>query len=228
MNERSFFSSWRRVPLMTVLIAVPDVRIQDVRTSEILTHARKAFAEKGFDGASMQDLARSAGMSVGNFYRYFPSKAAMVEALISADMAEMEQDFSQILNSADPIRRLRETIGFRIGENTCGPDDGRMWAEITAAALRKPEIAAITAKMDAAITRHLCAVFAQVTGLGQNAAEATFGAQARFIVMLVVAATMEAPCPGPRHGDVLTLVQRAIDRTLDDILQIKKGQNDAS
>ena len=199
----------------------------DLRTAEILARARIAFAEKGFDGASMQDLARSAGMSVGNFYRYFPSKAAMVEALITLDMAEIERDFSQILNSSDPIQRLREMIGERINDNKCAADDGRMFAEITAAALRKPEIAAITAKMDAAITRHLCAVFSQVTGLDQDTAEARFGAHARFMVMLVMAAAMEAPCAGPRHGDVMILVQRAIDRTLDDILQMTKGNYDA-
>ena len=44
----------------------------DQRSVEILALVRQAFVEKGFDGASMQDLARSAGMSVGNFYRYFP------------------------------------------------------------------------------------------------------------------------------------------------------------
>ena len=32
------------------------------RSLEILASIRRAFAEKGFDGASMQDLARAAGM----------------------------------------------------------------------------------------------------------------------------------------------------------------------
>lgn len=203
------------------------VPAQDLRTAEILARARTAFAEKGLDGASMQDLARSAGMSVGNFYRYFPSKAAMVEALITADMEEMERDFAQILTSDDPMQRLRETILARLNGHNCAPDDGRMWAEITAAALRKPEIAAITARMDASITRNLCAVFSQVTGLSQTAAEARFGAHARFMVMLVVASAMEAPCPGPRHDDLMAMVQRTIDRTLDEIVQMTKGNDDA-
>ncbi len=227
MNERSFLllRSDRLIPMTAPMMTM--VPAPDLRTPEILARARIAFAEKGFDGASMQDLARSAGMSVGNFYRYFPSKAAMVEALITADMAEMERDFSQILNSPDPIQSLRETIRQRISGQACGPEDGRMWAEITAAALRKPEIAAITAKMDEGITRYLCAVFSQVTGISQDAAEARFGAQARFIVMLVVAAMTEAPCPGPRHDDVMILVQQTVDRTLDDILQMTKGSDDA-
>ena len=45
----------------------------DLRSAMILASVRRAFTEKGFDGASMQDLAREAGMSVGHFYRYFPS-----------------------------------------------------------------------------------------------------------------------------------------------------------
>ena len=54
--------------------------LADQRSVEILEGVRRAFSEKGFDGASMQDLARACGMSVGNFYRYFPSKAAIVAA----------------------------------------------------------------------------------------------------------------------------------------------------
>ena len=197
------------------------------RSHEILASIRQAFAEKGFDGASMQDLARAAGMSVGNFYRYFPSKAAMVEALITADMQEMERDFAQILTSDDPMQRLREMIHARLMGHGCGPDDGRMWAEITAASLRKPEIAAITARMEAGVERNLCNVFAQATGRSQADAEAHFGVHARFMMMLVVASAMETPCPGPRHDELMNMVQRTVDRALDDILHMKKGSEDA-
>ena len=81
---------------MNQIKAIP---LADQRTAEILASARMVFAEKGFDGASMQDLARKAGMSVGNFYRYFPSKSAIVESLISQDMARLEQDFASILEN---------------------------------------------------------------------------------------------------------------------------------
>ena len=56
---------------MTFVATAQDLRAEQ-RTLDILALVRVAFAEKGFDGASMQDLARAAGMSVGNFYRYFP------------------------------------------------------------------------------------------------------------------------------------------------------------
>ena len=58
------------------------------RGSDILERIKAVFAEKGFDGASMQDLARSAGMSAGNFYRYFPSKDAIIAAMVERDLAD--------------------------------------------------------------------------------------------------------------------------------------------
>ena len=81
-------------------IAEPAVRPREL---EILDQIRGIFAEKGFDGASMQELARAAGMSVGNFYRYFPSKAAMVEAMITRDLAEVEEKFACIAAAEDPL-----------------------------------------------------------------------------------------------------------------------------
>ena len=78
----------------------------DDRTALILESVKRAFAEKGFDGASMQDLARAAGMSAGNFYRYFPSKDAIVSAMIMRDLAEVKADFACLLASPDPAEAL--------------------------------------------------------------------------------------------------------------------------
>ena len=83
-------------------IAVPTL---DQKIADILVRVRSAFIEKGFDGASMQDLARAAGMSVGNFYRYFPSKSAIVEQLIAYDLDEMQAEFAQVIKSDHPIDR---------------------------------------------------------------------------------------------------------------------------
>ena len=80
-----------------------------------------AFAEKGFDGASMQDLARAAGMSVGNFYRYFASKAAIVQALIALDLEEMARDFLPIFASDDPIATMRQQVRHQTGRASMQP-----------------------------------------------------------------------------------------------------------
>jgi AcrR family transcriptional regulator len=184
------------------------------RSAEILGSIRTAFAEKGFDGASMQDLARAAGMSVGNFYRYFPSKDAIIEAMVGFDMAEMERDFAAIHTSDDPIAAIRIKIAEHVQQGCT--EDGRLWAEITAAAHRKPEIARICCGMEDLVAGNLLTVFARLTGMTTEACDQRFGAHARFIVMMVKAAAMRKPAaPDP---DLTALILRSIESTLSEIL----------
>ena len=199
---------------MTQTMILPVLGFADQRVADILRDVRRAFAEKGFDGASMQDLARTAGMSVGNFYRYFPSKAAIVEALIARDLAEMEQDFATILTAPAPMDALRAKIRRRVTLQECA-EDGPVWAEICAAALRKPEIGAAAQRMESEIVAHLTAVFARITGRTHDDAMAQFGTHAALIVMLVQSIVMHAPANDPRHQPLTLMVLRIIDDTLD-------------
>jgi len=153
VNERSFSSR------------SPDVRsplptsAAEERSQEILASIRQAFAEKGFDGASMQDLARAAGMSVGNFYRYFPSKAAIVQSMCGMDLADIQKDFTDVQGSDHPLQSLREKMLSHLSEEAL--KDGQLWAEVTAASIRKPEIRQVAQQMEDTITDFLAAVFAR-------------------------------------------------------------------
>lgn len=188
----------------------------DIRSAEILGTIRRTFADKGFDGASMQDLARAAGMSVGNFYRYFSSKAAMIEAIVLRDMIEMEQDFARILKSDDPMLQLRLTIMQHITGNDCATETS-LWAEITAAALRKPEVAEIVARMETRIQTNLVSVFARATGLAESEAQHRFGAHALLIMMLVKAGSCATSDDPTKAATLKALMERTIDRTLGEI-----------
>lgn len=183
------------------------------RGAEILNRIRLAFAEKGFDGASMQDLARAAGMSVGNFYRYFPSKDAIVEAMVGHDMAEIERDFATIMTSADPMAALRVKIAERVREGCA--EEGGLWAEITAAAHRKPEIARICCGVEDMVADNLLTVFARRTGLSREACLQRFSAHARFVVMMIkAAATRNSLSPDP---DLQAMILHTIEATLNDV-----------
>jgi AcrR family transcriptional regulator len=189
----------------------------DPRSAEILERVRQAFAVKGFDGASMQDLARTTGMSVGNFYRYFPSKAAIVEALIAHDLQEIEQEFHDVTASDDPKAALRAVIFRRVAREPC-PIESAIMAEITAAAYRKPEVAAIARRMEDRVTTYLTAVFARITGLSDETCAHRFGGHARLLVLLVKAALCDRGADPAERGNLTALLLRNIDRTLDDVV----------
>ncbi|MBS0384189.1 MAG: TetR/AcrR family transcriptional regulator [Proteobacteria bacterium] len=59
-------------------------RRAEARPDEILDAALAEFTERGFEAARMEDIARRAGISKGGIYLYFPSKTALLEALIEA------------------------------------------------------------------------------------------------------------------------------------------------
>jgi AcrR family transcriptional regulator len=199
---------------MTSLVSLSPT--SEERGIEILARLRPVFAEKGFDGASMQDMARAAGMSVGNFYRYFPSKAAIVEAMVGFDLREIEAAFRAIMQSPDRMAALRATLHQRICEAECD-GDGLLWAEITAAALRKPEIAAAAQRMETAVVGYLTSVFATITGRPEAEAALRYRPQAEFLMMLVKGSAMRAARPDAAADGLAALVLLTIDRTLSDI-----------
>lgn len=196
------------------------------REAEILDSIRRVFAERGFDGASMQELARAAGMSVGNFYRYFPSKAAMVQAMIARDMAEVEEKFACVAAAPDPLAALRAGLHDRIAEGcAANGEEAALWAEINAAAHRKPEIAEISGAMEREVCAYLVATFALATGLPRAEAEARFGAHAALAVLLVKGANTRARASrDPGSGELKTLMQRMIDVLLQDVVAARDGE----
>lgn len=188
----------------------------DLRSAEILSRVRQAFAEKGFDGASMQDLARAAGMSVGNFYRYFPSKSAIVGALVRHDMDDFDGMFAQIESAPDPLAALRARLAQHLEEG-CGSQDAQLWAEITAASLRKPDLAQITQAMEQAVISHLLAIFARKAQIPVEQARGQFVAHARQILLLVKSCITQGGLSPTERTDLNALVLRNIDHTLDEI-----------
>lgn len=57
-------------------------RRKEARPQEILDAALVVFAEKGFAGARMDDIAKQAGVTKGTIYLYFPSKDAVFKSLV--------------------------------------------------------------------------------------------------------------------------------------------------
>jgi AcrR family transcriptional regulator len=196
-----------------------DETAAEPRALEILESVKAIFASKGFDGASMQDLARAAGMSAGNFYRYFPSKNAIVEAIVERELAEVRTKFAEVIRAPDPLPRFRAMVRHRIE----GPPDmdGPIWAEIEAAAGRRPEFAALLERMEAEIVRNLVAVFARIADVPLAEAEARFTAHARLMILLVQGVAMRCGARGPepdRADGFAPLVSRLIDFTLSEVV----------
>jgi AcrR family transcriptional regulator len=83
------------------------------RPEEILEAALAEFVARGFEAARMDDIAKRAGISKAAIYLYFPSKMAVLEALIEAKVAPIARQAQQIAEAgkAAPLTALRTLAG---------------------------------------------------------------------------------------------------------------------
>lgn len=77
----------------------------------ILAVAERLFAEVGFDKTTVADIAGELRMSSANIYRFFPTKAAINEAVASRVLCAVEHNADAIAAGAAPARdKLRAFI----------------------------------------------------------------------------------------------------------------------
>ena len=84
----------------------PDAGPEPAKRRQILDGARRVFLADGFDGASMNDIARVAGVSKGTLYVYFDSKESLFEALIREHRQQQAERFVFPLGAAGPREQL--------------------------------------------------------------------------------------------------------------------------
>jgi AcrR family transcriptional regulator len=198
------------------------------RQVEILLRSKQAFAQKGFDGASMQDLARAAGMSAGNFYRYFPSKDAIIVALVGLELAQIEATFTNIIRSPDPLTAFLDNIEERLAE-LANENTGAIWAEIEAGARRRGPVGLALDQLMTAIHDRQMRLFSHISGLPLDVVADRFGAQADLILLLIRGAgmttcTSHSPRSTPQDNAALhTLILHTIRSLLVEIASQKRS-----
>jgi AcrR family transcriptional regulator len=81
----------------------------DERRSLLLKHATALFAEHGYDGLSMSQLAREAQISKALLYHYFPSKRRLFEAALAEGAEEL-----RARTEPDPSRPPAEQLSVAL------------------------------------------------------------------------------------------------------------------
>jgi AcrR family transcriptional regulator len=106
---------------------------------QILDGACKIFLDLGFDGASMGEIARAAGVSKGTLYVYFADKCRLFEAIVEEEVHQRRQlafYFDPACDIKTTLRRFGEVyIGI-----LCRPRGSSVARMVFAIAERMPEI----------------------------------------------------------------------------------------
>lgn len=118
---------------------------QLVRRAEIVSAAQACFAAKGLHGASVADIAREAGLSVGQLYRIFASKEAIIEAIVSEIVhARVEE----MIRGNHDLERMASLLAGVIPPSAATITDNYLLMEINAEASRNPRLREILQQAD--------------------------------------------------------------------------------
>src|SRR5277367_2721396 len=106
---------------------------------QIMDGARQVFLSAGFDGASMNDIARTAGVSKGTLYAYFDSKDELFEAIIRGEFAQAAERLCTFRREGDARDMLRD-FGVRLISRMSEPGTRSLARVVIAAAEKFPNI----------------------------------------------------------------------------------------
>lgn len=91
-------------PVRTTRRAVAKQRTRE----KILASARELFAERGYEGATIRDIARAAGMSTGAVFASFADKSELFDEIVTADCGALA---GAILQATSPSATVDEALG---------------------------------------------------------------------------------------------------------------------
>lgn len=84
--------------------------IDPQKRNDLLRAARAVFAEHGFVGARMADIAAGAGVATGTVYLYFESKESLVAALVDDMLLRLTAELCAVLDRPGDQAPIVETI----------------------------------------------------------------------------------------------------------------------
>lgn len=104
----------------------------------LIAAARRVFARLGFGGASTAMVQAEAGTSSGKLFHYFPSKQALILAVIEDHNNQTALWTEDLLAGNSPLTAL-ELLIAGVWQTAANPEERNLALEIAAEAARNPE-----------------------------------------------------------------------------------------
>lgn len=187
--------------------------------AKLIAAAAEVFAEKGYDGAGVAEIARRAGYTTGAIYGRFTGKAELLAAAIAS---RSENELEVLFNEhrfEGKVTDILTTVGSHLVTDEMGPESALL-LEAFVAARRDPEVRRLMqVALDIRGDRLTDLVAeAQATGAIDPSldpeAVVRFCHAVGFGFLLFRAVELDLPEPGPWEDLIARLVD-ALDTTAD-------------
>ncbi len=128
----------------------------------------------------------------------------------------IDTQFAAIERAADPLSAIFTTIRGRLAPQ-CLMDQS-LWAEIVAAAHRRPEIAAALVRLEDTVLGHILRLIALLKRIPEATARERYSTHARFMLLLVRGVEMECTLHQVPPADLVDMVAAETERLMTHIL----------
>src|SRR6478672_4570691 len=119
----------------------PQVSDEDsAKRRQIIEGARAIFLSQGFDAASMNDIARAAGVSKGTLYVYFKHKEQLFEAIVEQECETQAEGIFELDADDHDVEAVLTRLGFAYIRFLCRPEKASAIRIVIAIAERMPEL----------------------------------------------------------------------------------------
>jgi AcrR family transcriptional regulator len=85
-------------------------RADAIRNRERVLEAAKAVFSAGGPDASLEAVAKRAGVGIGTLYRHFPTREALFEAVYRREVQQLSELAEQLRSEAEPVDALRRWL----------------------------------------------------------------------------------------------------------------------
>ncbi len=107
---------------------------------QIIDGARAMFLAQGFDAASMNDIARAAGVSKGTLYVYFANKEQLFEAIVEQECDAQAEGIFDLDPDDHDVEAALTRLGIVYVKFLCRPEKASAIRTVIAIADRMPEV----------------------------------------------------------------------------------------
>ncbi|MGV8949665.1 MAG: TetR/AcrR family transcriptional regulator [Cypionkella sp.] len=96
------------------MAAKPQLIVKGRKFDQVLDGARTVFMRDGFERASVDDIAREAGVSKATLYAYFPDKRILFMEIASTECRRQAEDAVSQIDFNAPIAQVLSQVAARI------------------------------------------------------------------------------------------------------------------
>jgi AcrR family transcriptional regulator len=119
---------------------VTSVAEDSAKRRQIVEGAREIFLAKGFDAASMSDIARTAGVSKGTLYVYFENKEQLFQAIVHQECLVHAEGAFDLDHGNHDVEAVLTQVGSAFLGFLCTTEKASALRTVIAIADRMPEI----------------------------------------------------------------------------------------